>query len=287
MIKNTNKKTNQKNKTNHKDKIIDKKWVNNVVLTIDVGIKNLAMCIIDSHFNINLWDVYNILDEVDEIKTCEVLKKDGMVCGKKRQFKYTKNNQDGNNVLLNCCKTHFPKDIKIEKHHRVVDKKVGDYLLQDITQKILKNVRDIYECNKEFFDKVTNICIELQPKVNQRMKFISHVIYTTFVDIYKNTEIPVRFIRASQNLQAYNGPPVECKLKTPYSRRKFLSVAYTKWYLESGILKNDFNQEKNWLNFLMTHSKKDDLCDVINSNMNVHRGLKGKQKRNKNNSEIK
>ena len=119
------------------------------------------------------------------------------------------------------------------------------------------------------------------------MKFTSHVIYTTFVDIYKDTNVPVRFIRASQNLQAYNGPVVECKLKTPYSRRKFLSVAYTKWYLENGILNNTFNKEKNWLNMLLTHSKKDDLCDVINSNMNVHRGLKGKQKRNKNNSEIK
>jgi hypothetical protein len=264
-----------------KQKINEKPWVNNVVLTIDVGIKNLAMCVIDSHYNIHLWDVYNILEENDDSKTCEISKKDGEVCGKKSQYKYT------TDKLYYCCKKHFPKNIKIEKHHIIKNKKVNEYLLQYITQRILKNVREIFETNKDVFTKITNICIELQPKVNQRMKFISHVLYATFVDLYQNTDIPIRFIRASQNLQAYNGPPVECKLKTPYSRRKFLSIAYTKWYLESGILKTTFNQDKNWLNMLMSHSKKDDLCDVINSNMNVHKGLTNKQKRNKNNSEIK
>lgn len=265
-------------------KINEKPWVNNVVLTIDVGVKNLAMCIIESNYNMLLWDVYNILDET-EVKHCEILKKDGETCNKKCQFKYTKENEK--DKVYYCCKKHFPKNMKIEKNNRVIDKKVGDYLLQDITQKILKNVREIYTNHEDIFTKVTNVCIELQPKVNQRMKFISHVIYTTFVDIYKNTQTPIRFIRASQNLQAYNGPPVECKLKTPYSKRKFLSVAYTKWYLQEGLLNTPFNQEKKWLDKLTTHSKKDDLCDVINANINVHKGLKSKQKRNKNNSEIK
>jgi hypothetical protein len=121
------------------------------------------------------------------------------------------------------------------------------------------------------------------------MKFTSHIIYAKFVDLYKdcNGEIPIRFIRASQNLQAYRGPPVECKLKTPYAKRKYLSVAYTKWYLQHDLLNTEFNKSKNYLEFLLSHPKKDDLCDVSNANINVHKGLKKKQKQNKNGSEIK
>lgn len=285
--------------------------VNNMVLTIDVGLKNLAMCIMDSEYNIHLWDVYNLLDDEQYSYSCETRQKDGKMCEKKCQFKIPKelkkkvntlDNHDNTNgdhdssdskaaeqMFMYCCKRHYPKDIPNQKKYFIKDKKVGDFLLQDIAERIMKGINDIYNKHLDLFKSVTNVCIELQPKVNQRMKFTSHIIYAKFVDLYKdrNGEIPVRFIRASQNLQAYRGPPVECKLKTPYSRRKYLSVAYTKWYLEHDLLCNEFNKSRNYSEFLLSHPKKDDLCDVSNANINVHKGLKKKQKINKNGSEIK
>ena len=268
--------------------------LNNMVLTIDVGIKNLAMCIMDSTYQIKLWDVYNMLDAEQYSYSCSTRQKDGKPCEKKCQYKFMKEvknkiTKEKQMILTYTCKRHFPKDMPNQKKYFIKEKKVGDYLLQDITERITKGIGEIYDEHVDLFKQVTHVCIELQPKVNQRMKFTSHIIYAKFVDLYKGRdgEVPVRFIRASQNLQAYRGPPVECKLKTPYSKRKYLSVAYTKWYLEHDILNNEFNKSKNYLEFLLSHSKKDDLCDVSNANINVHKGLKKKQKINKNGSEIK
>ena len=287
--------------------------VNRMVLTIDVGLKNLAMCIMDSQYNIHLWDVYNMLDDEQYSYSCQTRQKDGKMCEKKCQYKFPKEvkkkitTSDVSDELpvgtinttdtiyettietIYTCKRHYPKDLPNQKKYFIKEKKVGDFLLQDIAERIMKGINEIYNKHLDLFNSITNICIELQPKVNQRMKFTSHIIYAKFVDLYKerNGEVPIRFIRASQNLQAYRGPPVECKLKTPYSKRKYLSVAYTKWYLEHDLLCNEFNKSKKHMEFLLSHPKKDDLCDVSNANINVHKGLKKKQKINKNGSEIK
>jgi hypothetical protein len=261
-----------------------------IILTIDVGLKNLAMCIMDNNCQIYLWNVYNMLDNDDcELHSCCEMTKDGKQCDKKVQFHYPKENKITNETVMSyCCKKHFPKDMRVnEKKYFMKIKKVNDYLLQDIAERIMKTINSIYDDNIEIFNMITNICIELQPKVNQRMKFTSHIIYAKFVDLYKYKNIPIRFIRASQNLQAYKGPVIECKLKTPYAKRKFLSVAYVKWYLEFDKLNNEHNKDKKWMEFLLNHNKKDDLCDVVNANLNVHAGLSKHQKRNKNGSEIK
>jgi hypothetical protein len=262
----------------------------NIILTIDVGLKNLAMCIMDNNNKIYLWDVYNILEKEDvSSQQCHGINiKTKKQCSTKCQYylppSYNKiNSQD----KLYSCKKHFPNELKeSQKKYIIKEKKVTEYLLQDIANKIMNSIDTIYTANKDIFNTVTNICIELQPRINQRMKFTSHIIYAKFVDLYK-LSIPIRFIRPSQNLGAYNGPLVECKLKNAYSKRKFLSIEYVKWYLQHDLLNNEFNKDKKWLEYLLTHSKKDDLCDVVNANLNVHNGLSKKQKRNKNGSEIK
>lgn len=65
--------------------------VNNMVLTIDVGLKNLAMCIMDSEYNIHLWDVYNLLDDEQYSYSCETRQKDGKMCEKNVNLKFLKN----------------------------------------------------------------------------------------------------------------------------------------------------------------------------------------------------
>ena len=62
----------------------------------------------------------------------------------------------------------------------------------------------------------------------------------------------VQFVSARNKLKYYDGPVIECTLKSKYSRTKFLSKEYTKYYLK--------DDEKN-LSFFNSNKKKDDLAD--------------------------
>jgi len=243
-----------------------------MILAIDIGLKNLAMCLMScadktnfKTYKIHLWDVFNIL-ETDKIRECDILQKNGKVCNKKCNYKYI--NNETNNIVY-CCKIHFPKTIKINKTHKVVEKKMKDYLLQDIAKCVVINLQSIYDENP-IFKEITSIIIELQPKINPKMKFTSHIVYGKLVELYKDTDTTIRFVRASTKLRAYTGPPVECKLKGEYAKRKWLSVEYCKW-----ILNNEFNEEEKqkWQPLFESFKKKDDASDVSLFCINALRGI--------------
>lgn len=250
-----------------------------MILSIDIGLRNLSMCImsktettIDS-LKIHLWDVYNTLDSDDH--HCTALKKNGDVCNKKCSFKIGS---------IFTCKTHFPKDVSIKKEHHFKKKNVDAYLLQDIANIVLLKLQEIYDTNIELFTQVQGIIIELQPKLNAKMKFVSHIIYGKLVELYRNNKCTIRFVRASQKLKGYTGPEIKCHLKGKYAQRKWLSVEYCKWALE-----NQFStqQREKWLSFFLSHSKKDDLADVNWMCINALIGIPKKQFRHKNGNELK
>ena len=239
------------------------------VLTIDVGLRNLAMCIMSCKdkkdlktFDIHLWEVYNVLDE-DDYK-CQSILKNGKICNKKCSMKY---NIDS--IYYYCCKTHFPKNINITKMNQFKKKNIDSYLLQDIAKAFLEKIDFLYKSN-ELFKEISMIQIELQPMCNKKSLFTSHILYGKLVDIYKNTNTIIRFVRASTKLKAYTGPEIECKLKSAYAKRKWLSVQYGKW-----ILENKFNQEQKekWLNIFITHKKLDDLNDTFCFAVNALHGI--------------
>lgn len=235
----------------------------NLVLSIDIGIRNLAMCIMScddkkdlTTYKIHLWNVFDTLD-TKEYK-CETIQKNGKLCNKQCGYKYMKDD-----IQLYSCKSHFPKDIlPLKKCNFYKKKKINDYLLQDIARIVLQKVQYMYENNTDLFDNLQNICIELQPKINQKMKFISHIIYGKLVELLINKPLcTIRFIRASQKLQAYSGPEIKCTLKGKYAQRKWLSIQYTRW-----ILENKFNPEEKdkWLNLLNSNQAKiDDMTDTF------------------------
>jgi hypothetical protein len=263
-------------------------------LTIDVGLKNLAMCIMScsgdtdgcegpetasgrcetasGRYCIKLWDVYNTLETESESATCRGITKAGKVCGKKCTYKYTTDTDTvtvekdetetlpTGSVTVYSCKPHFPKTIKMTTRNKITKKRVDEYLLQDITRTILLKTVEIYQSHREIFDSVTKVLIELQPKVNNKMKLISHLIYGKFVEIYLDRNVPIRFVKASQKLKVYRGPTIECKLKDSYSRRKRLSIEYTKWFLEKGEC---IKSPEKWMTQFMSNTKKDDLGDVF------------------------
>lgn len=232
------------------------------ILTIDVGLKNLAICIMNCEnkrdyetYKIRLWEVYNTL-ESEEYK-CMSYMKSGKQCLKKCGYKY----MNEQNEIIYVCKPHFPKSIKITNKNIYKQKRVDEYLLQDIATIIIEKLNELFITYSDILKDVSKVLIELQPKVNNKMKLISHIIYGKFVEYYiDNKNTMIRFIRASQKLKAYKGPMIKCELKGAYARRKYLSIKYTEWFLENVFDKEECNY---WKAKFLEHNKKDDLGDVF------------------------
>lgn len=238
-----------------------------ITLCCDPGLRNLSFCIMNSDYNILLWDTFNILDGDDYY--CKGIFKNGKICNRKCTMKYIDENK-----YIYTCKTHFPKTIPKTKFNYFKKKSIDDYLLQDIANTFINKLQDIYEQNP-VFKTLTSILIELQPKCNPKSLFISHILYGKFVELYKNT-IPIKFVRASQKLKAYTGPPIECKLKGKYAQRKWLSVQYGLWFLENKLSKE---QRDKWLPTLI--GKCDDRHDTFLMAINAITGIPKKQITNK------
>jgi hypothetical protein len=219
-------------------------------LTIDVGLLNLAMCCasrMDSLYKIHFWELLNVLDSESFI--CKEIQKNGKVCNRNAMYK---------NDNSHFCKRHFQD--KPNRKNTITKKKVKDYLLQDIATKIIENVQSLYDKYKsDFHENIKHILIELQPKVNNKMKFASHVIYGKLVDLINqnNLDIKVRFIAAKNKLKYYKGPPLPI-VKNTYSNRKKASILMVNWYLDNSII-----DKVHWKELLENCSKKDDLCDTL------------------------
>jgi hypothetical protein len=260
---------------------------NKTVLSIDIGLRNLSMCIMStpnesgidplSSLQIHLWDVYNTLDSDDY--RCKGIQKNGKVCGKKCTFKYRSDTE-----WIYTCKPHFPKNIGIKKDNHFKKKNVKEYLLQTIADVVLLKLEEIYNKNSDEFKSVTNILIELQPKLNNSMKFVSHIIYGKLVELYRGTKCSIRFVRASQKLKCYTGPEIKCKLKGAYAQRKWLSIEYCKWFLENKFSEEQKNQ---WLQFFLSHSKADDVSDTFLMAINALVGIPKTRFKHRNGNELK
>ncbi len=241
------------------------------ILCIDIGIKNLAFCIVETNseyktndtklVSILLWDNFNTLEQQNEdcnVLLCNSILKNGYKCKSKGKFvsKSTKNMY---------CTRHKIKDCTIIKSKKV---KIKNILLQDITENVLKTLNNILNTNNELFNTLDNIYIELQPKVNNKMKLISHITYAKLCDYYLNnnyikTTPIIRFISATKKLQIYNGPYIECKYKNKYSQRKWLSIEYCKYFLSVCNSKFIINDKEQYYKYLINSDKKDDLCDTL------------------------
>ena len=134
------------------------------------------------------------------------------------------------------------------------------------------------------FEGISQILIELQPGVNKKMVFTSHLVYAKLVELYKDTTTSIKFVRASEKLKAYTGPDIECKLKGSYAQRKWLSVQYIRWFLL-----NKFSQEQRekWLPYFDSLKVQPDCADTALMAINGLFGVPKKQLKFKNGSEIK
>ena len=121
-----------------------------MILSIDVGLRNLSMCIMDSSdkkdissYIIHFWDVCDTLNS-DDYK-CKGVQKNGKICGRKCSLKYSENTSCSLNY---SCKTHFPKSLSVKKSnifkkkeekHGINNKEAGGPDFNEFIRKFMNN----------------------------------------------------------------------------------------------------------------------------------------------------
>ena len=111
---------------------------------------------------------------------------------------------------------------------------------------------------------VSDVLIENQPCLkNPTMKTIQVMLYSHFIFNKQNglkllgneSNIKnVEYVSACNKLKIYDGPELECKLKSSYSKRKFYAIKHAEYFL------NKYNEFEN-LEYFKSNKKKDDLAD--------------------------
>lgn len=204
-------------------------------LSFDVGIKNLAYCVLCKDKKIKDWGIINL----NENPCCDVkLKKK---CDKQSTYEVK-----GEPNVKYCCTAHskkFPKKKKLNTNHDLLK----------ISQLCVSKLRELD------IKEVGSVLIENQPALkNPVMKSIQMMIYTFFVMdgvMSGSSKIEkIHMVNARNKLKVYKGPKIECNKKGKYAQNKYLSVEYTKEMIKD---------EDNCFQELFKESKKkDDLADA-------------------------
>lgn len=222
------------------------------VLAIDVGLINLAVCCMDINHTILAWEVVNVLSPGSQKGRCQHLLKSGGHC------KYTGKYVAADGTFR--CGRHAAANSLAAPTRPLV----RECTIQDLTVSLLTALDALHMRYTTAFAAVSDVVIELQPRVNPKMKFASHIIYGKCVDMFRERAPRVRFTAAKHKLRGFRGPAdmVECCPggRAGYSQRKHLAVRYTEWYLEHG----GCDTNGTWREVLSAHSgKADDLCDCF------------------------
>ena len=250
------------------------------ILSIDIGIKNLAIAIIDHNnssdkFTIDNWSVINLCNQIPNCSSCT------------KPAKFTKN------------ENHYCK-----KHTKNIDYKIPNINIQKLSKQSMKNLMNIAtEFSIEFIKSINktelillieeymnNSCFEIIETVSanninlidvgvnlklelnkvfetidlssidlilienqispiaNRMKTIQGMVAQYFINC---NNYNIEFFSAANKLKLFK----EVK-KTTYSQRKKMSVQYTRELLL------EKNMENN-LEYFNNHKKKDDLADCF------------------------
>ena len=195
-----------------------------LILSFDVGIKNLAYTVIENNTKFN--------NKLELINTTNLLELKSINIVNYLEEKYQ-------NVLL--------KKIPILELTRGLLNAL-DILLIDIITKY----------------NIDIILIENQPvTMNPKMKTIQIILYTWLVyKTSKSTNI--KMFNARNKLECYVGPEYTGKLpKSKYARRKKLSIIYVTYMLNHFMNKETTHYFTNIRNYFMKSKKKDDLSDCI------------------------
>jgi hypothetical protein len=228
------------------------------IISIDVGIKNLAYCLLEledsntSHsLNILKWDSINLCEKEGQNK--KIKNECSNDCKKKAKYYFyidAENAELDNKMYL--CSQHAKKiDNKkeiIEEENIIKEKSANKMDLVSIGVAIKKHF-DTHFIND--INHIDHIVIENQiSPIATRMKTIQGMIMQYFI---MKGITSITFASAINKLKAFTN--VVDKKKTSYKDRKKLGIEVTKKIIELLPLLN-----KN-IDYFINHQKKDDLAD--------------------------
>jgi hypothetical protein len=263
------------------------------VLSIDVGIKNLALCLFEkpsnsNNFQITKWDVINV-SESETMKCCFTDK--NILCNKPAKFKKDKDffclkhsKKQKYQIPTSELKSSFINKQKIQKLFEIADKNNIKYdkpikkidLVNVINEHIHNNYfQEVKTINASKIDLIT-IGANIKDKFNEifsgeiSIDFIDYVIIENQISPIANrmktiqgmivqyfimSDVVVENIEFISALNKLKDCDIKDKLK--YSDRKKLGIAKC---LEIITTDHRFN---NKLDYFKLHTKKDDLSDCF------------------------
>ena len=220
-----------------------------IILSIDVGIKNLAYCILEIDENTHKILDWNIIDIIGENIKCCVNRK-GEVCGKNIISKIKLEKKEIGYCKLKTCQKEMLSQFKKEEIIVIKDK-IKEYSIIEMGEKIFDKLDTIK------IDNLDIILIENQPVLkNPVMKSIQMYIVGYFINKNKSNrkKFEIKLVNASKKLKYYDGPKIVKKPnKDKYKERKEIGILHTLYFLEK------FNVE--WIPKFKNEIKKDDLAD--------------------------
>ena len=259
------------------------------VLSIDVGIKNLAFCLFqkeekDNDFTVTKWDIINLSEPVT--MTCGSLVKGEAVCGKLAKFMKAstcyclKHAKKQTTYLLPVAelKLAFIKKQKIAKLHEIAEKyklttvlnkkaEIVELITNFVNNNCLEEIKGVNASKVDLLEIGTNIKTKFNSLFNDegyidyivienqispianRMKTIQGMIAQYFI-MAPNGVGSIQFVSASNKLK-----DCEAAAKKTYADRKKLGISRC---LE--IITSNKNYE-NKIEYFKLHKKKDDLAD--------------------------
>ena len=255
------------------------------ILSIDVGMKNLAICLFtitdNIEYKIKCWDVLNLCEEQNFVcgeknkkcqpcnKNAKFFKNDKYYCkihAKKKEYKVPPQELNPNKFkkikvvkLRELAKKYdiefdkkSKKDDLIEKIGTYVDENYFDHISNKKTKdfNLVQYGRNLKKQMEKIFKdiQIDGVIVENQiGPLAMRMKTLQGMIMQHFIE--KNVPL-VEEVSASNKLKEFLG-----NKKTTYSERKKASVEITRKLI------TDNNLLLEWLETFNKHKKKDDLAD--------------------------
>ena len=229
------------------------------IISWDVGIKNLAFCVIelnnDNTKKILHWNIINLIPDNEHcfistckkpvIKSCEYYGKSVCWCEKHESFYKT----------LQTISKDCPQNLTKPSNVKTIN--CNNINIDDLRCNMIYKL-DTQVLPLVYTEKINYFLIENQPTLkNPRMKAIADTLYTwALIRCKLDSKITksLHLINPSNKLKKYASELLEADNK--YRTTKLKSIEVVKDYFEK-------NKLQNWINYLSNYSKKDDLCDAM------------------------
>ena len=227
----------------------------------DIGIKNLAYCIIEINNNVETikeLDIINLIenDTISDVLKCSIKNKNNSCC--KGTVLYTHKLDD----TIFYCKKHYNNldkitDKKLIKELKLIKKpkRCNQYSIKELGNTLFSELD-----KNPLFINCNYITIENQPVLkNPTMKSIQMMLYSYFLIKNKNI-INIKLLNATNKLKVFKGKLSNedstklISIQDKYKKNKHTAILHSKYLLKDNIYILDIFDK---------HKKKDDLADAF------------------------